>query len=330
MDIIDKLKEADLKGRGGGGFPTGLKWEAVKKAKGDKKYVVCNGSEGEPNVFKDGYILENYPEDLIKGIDIAMKEVGAFSAYLYLNKDYYEKYKDGLEKIIGNRPIILFKKMAGYIGGEESAACELIEGRPAQPRRKPPFLSEVGLFGCPTLMNNIETFYYASKINEGKYEKTRLYSINGDVDNPGVYELSESLTAEEVLRKTDNYPSFDFFAQIGGGASGEIVLPEELNKPVSGAGSITVYNKEKTDVYDLMEKWADFFHNGNCDKCLPCREGSFRVYEIIKSRNIDYDVLRPLFDSLRDTSFCPLGRSIPTPFVGLIEKVIKRNGENKI
>ncbi|MDD4531686.1 MAG: NADH-ubiquinone oxidoreductase-F iron-sulfur binding region domain-containing protein, partial [Candidatus Pacebacteria bacterium] len=303
-DIIEKLKEAGLKGRGGAGFPTATKWELVKKAKGENKYVVCNASEGEPDVFKDGYIIENHPEDLVNGIDIAMKAVGAGTGYIYINKDYYKKFKNVLIAAIGDRNIILFEKKARYIGGEETAAVESIEGKRAEPRKRPPFLTDYGLFGCPTLMNNVETFYYASKIDKGEYEKTRFYSVNGDVSNPGVFELPEDMTTFQVLRKTENYPSADFFVQVGGGASGEIMLPEELNRPVTGAGSITVYDKEKTDVFALMKKWAEFFHVGNCDKCVPCREGAFRIYEMVKKKKLDYEVLDNLFFTLKESSFC--------------------------
>ncbi|MFA5310669.1 MAG: NADH-ubiquinone oxidoreductase-F iron-sulfur binding region domain-containing protein [Candidatus Paceibacterota bacterium] len=323
-DIIEKLKEAGLKGRGGAGFPTATKWELVKKAKGDRKYVVCNASEGEPNVFKDGYIIEKYPEDLVNGIDIAMKAVRADTGYIYINKDYYKKFKDRLLEVIGKRNIILFEKKARYIGGEETSAVESIEGKRAEPRKRPPFLTDYGLFGCPTLMNNVETFYYVSKIDKGEYQKTRFYSVNGDVVNSGVFELPEDMTIFQVLRKTENYPAVDFFVQVGGGASGEIMLPEELNKPVTGAGSITIFDKNKTDVFDLMQKWAEFFHIGNCDKCVPCREGAYRICEMVKTRKLDYEVLDSLFLSLRESSFCALGRGIPVPFQSLIEKVIKR------
>ncbi len=322
-DIIEKLKEAGLKGRGGAGFPTATKWELVKKAKGSQKYVVCNASEGEPNVFKDGYIIKNYPGELINGIDIAMKAIGADTAYLYLNKNYYKDFKAKLEEVIGKKNILLFEKKARYIGGEETSAVESIEGKRAEPRKRPPFLTDYGLFGCPTLMNNVETLYHVSKISKGEYNKTRFYSVNGDVINPGVFELPEDMTIFQVLKKTDNYPSFDFFVQVGGGASGEIMLPEELNKPATGAGSITVYNRKKTDVFELMQKWAEFFHTGNCDKCVPCREGAFRIYEMVNKRKLDYEMLDALFLSLRESSFCALGRGIPTPFQSLIEKVIK-------
>ncbi|MFZ3057781.1 MAG: NADH-ubiquinone oxidoreductase-F iron-sulfur binding region domain-containing protein [Minisyncoccales bacterium] len=321
--IIEKLKESGLKGRGGGGFPVGLKWELAKKAKGNIKYVICNASEGEPNVFKDGYILRNYLNEVIDGIDIAMKTISAETGYIYINSNYYKEMKESIESAIGQRKIIIFEKKAKYIGGEETAICETIEGKRTEPRKKPPFLTDNGLFGCPTLMNNVETFYYVSKIAHNKHEKKRFYSVNGDVENPGVYELPEEMTIFEVLKKTGNYPSFDFFAQIGGGASGEIMIMEELNKPVTGAGSITIYNKKKTNVFALMERWAEFFHLGNCDKCVPCREGAYRLYEMVKTKKLDYDVLDELFLSLRESSFCALGRGIPVPFISLIEKVIK-------
>jgi len=322
--IIEKLKESGLKGRGGGGFPVGLKWELAKKAKGKVKYVICNASEGEPDVFKDGYILRNHLKEVIDGIALAMKTIGAETGYLYINSKYYEEMEENLRAEIGKRKIIIFEKKAKYIGGEETAICESIEGKRAEPRRKPPFLTDCGLFNCPTLMNNVETFYYISKIAKGSYEKKRFYSINGDVENEGVYELPEEMTIFEALKKTGNYPAFDFFAQIGGGASGEIMIMEELNRPVTGAGSITIYNKKKTDVFALMEKWAEFFHLGNCDKCVPCREGAFRIYEMVKKRKLDYDILDSLFLSLRESSFCALGRGIPVPFISLIEKVIKK------
>ena len=322
-DIIEKLKEAGLKGRGGAGFPTSTKWELVKKAKGNNKYVICNASEGEPNVFKDKHIIEKYSEDIVNGIEIAMRAIGANKAYIYLNKDYYKEFKNKLEEVIGERNIVLFEKKARYIGGEETSAVESIEGKRAEPRKRPPFLTDYGLFGCPTLMNNVETFYHVSKIAKGEYNKTRFYSVNGDVNNSGVFEFPEDMTIFQVLKKTENYPSFDFFVQVGGGASGEIMLPEELNRPVTGAGSITVFNRKKTDVFVLMKKWAEFFHVGNCDKCVPCREGAFRIYEMVKSGKLDYELLDSLFLSLRESSFCALGRGIPTPFQSLIEKVIK-------
>ncbi|MFA5087291.1 MAG: NADH-ubiquinone oxidoreductase-F iron-sulfur binding region domain-containing protein [Candidatus Paceibacterota bacterium] len=321
-DIIEKLKQANLTGRGGAGFPTGLKWESVVRADGDQKYVICNASEGEPNVFKDGFILENYAQDVIDGMVLAMETINATEAYLYLNPNYFEKYENKLKQLIGEKPIKLFKKPHYYIAGEETVICNLIEGKKMEPRQRPPFISTSGLFGCPTLMNNVETFYYASKINKGEYKNTRFYSVNGDVKNPGVYELPETATINEVLKQTDNLPEFEFFAQVGGGAVGEILLGNEMDKPAKGAASITVYNKQTADPFAIMENWADFFLNGNCDKCAPCREGIYRIKEIIKQREIKQNELELLFETLEKASFCALGRGAAAPFRGIINKVL--------
>lgn len=321
-DIIEKLKQSNLTGRGGAGFPTGLKWESVAKAEGSQKYVICNASEGEPNVFKDGFILENYMEEVVKGMVLAMETIGASEAYLYLNPDYFEKYKEKLENLITGKNIKLFKKPYYYIAGEETVICNLIEGKKMEPRQRPPFISTSGLFGCPTLMNNVETFYYAYKINQGEYNGTRFYSINGEVKNPGVYELPENLTIKDVLTQTDNMPDFDFFMQVGGGAVGEILLGNELDKQAKGAASITIYNKQNTDFYKLMENWADFFLEGNCDKCVPCREGIYRLKQLILQKNFKKQELEILFNTLEKASFCALGRGAATPFRGLINKVL--------
>lgn len=321
MNIINELKKWDLKGRGGAGFPTWQKWEAVKKAKSDKKYIICNASEGELHVFKDKYILENYPEEVISGIKLALREIKNSEAIIYLNHNYFDGLKGVLTPLISNLPIILFKKPDKYIAGEETALLEVIEGKRAEPRLKPPFPTESGLFGKPTLINNVETFYCVSKIAKGEYKKTRFYSIEGDIQNKGVFELSEVATIEEILKTTQNYPDFDFFVKVGGGACGQIFLNSELGNSVCGMGSILVCKKNKENVLSLMQEWIDFLHKGNCDKCLPCREGVFRLKEMIKSGNLDKDLLSDLFFTMQETSFCALGKMIPVSFKGLIEKV---------
>ena len=326
-DLISKLKDSKLVGRSGSGFPTGLKWELVKKASlpsGGKKYIVCNAAEGEPDIFKDKFILEKYPEEVVNGIKLALKTVGAKSAYIYLNPEYYKKIEPALKKIIGKSPIIVFKKpLPKYIGGEETAVIEVIEGKRMEPRVRPPYVTEVGLFDCPTIVNNVETFYYVSKIAKDKYEKTRFYSITGDIKNKGVYELPEKSSIEKILNESSNYPDFDFFVQVGGGACGEILLPKELKGSVCGSGSIIVFNRKKTNVMALMKKWAKFFHEGNCDKCAPFREGAYRISEMLKTGKIDKKILDDLFFVLEKTSFCSLGKGIPTPFRDAINKLLK-------
>ena len=322
MDIVSKLKENKLYGRGGAAFPTGLKWQMVKSAKAKKKYIICNASEGEPNVFKDGFILENYPEEVIKGIEIALETIDNSSAYIYLRKDYYKEFKKTLEKLIGNLPIKLFKKTGGYLAGEETSVFETIEGKRPEPRIRPPFPPQAGLFGCPTLINNTETFYQVAKIAKNQYKKTRFYSISGQVKNKGIYQLSESWSIEKILKETKNWPDFSFFIQSGGGASGEILLSDELNQPVKGLGAIIIFDRKKTNHFSLMKKWVDFFLQANCDKCVPCREGVYRIAEMLEKDKIDKKTLEDIFFVLEETSFCALGRGVVVPLRSLIEKIL--------
>jgi NADH:ubiquinone oxidoreductase subunit F (NADH-binding) len=321
-NIVQKLKEQNLLGRGGAGFPAWQKWEIAKNTVSAKKYIICNGSEGEPGVFKDGFILENYPEAVVMGVKIALKEINNSSAYIYLRKDYYKKFKLKLEKLIKDFPIVIFQENGGYLAGEETTLISDIEGKKRlEPKMKPPFPPQSGLFGCPTIVNNVETFYFISKIASDDYKKTRFYSISGDVKNKGVFELPEDYPISEVLSKTKNYPDFDFFIQVGGGASGEILLKEELSRTACGAGAIIVFNKKKTNLLSLMKKWADFFTKENCDKCVPCREGIFRIFDMLKKGKIDQNQIKDIFFVLRETSFCALGKSAVIPFESLLNKI---------
>ncbi|MFA5126389.1 MAG: NADH-ubiquinone oxidoreductase-F iron-sulfur binding region domain-containing protein [Patescibacteria group bacterium] len=320
-EIIEKLKAANLLGRGGASFPTWQKWEIVKNCKADKKYIVANGSEGEPATFKDGYILEHYPADLINGLKIALDIIDHAEAFIFLNKKYYEQYKSRLESLIGDLPIKVFKESGGYLSGEETMVCQEIEKGLLRPRQKPPFTAQVGIFGKPTLINNIETFYYVAKIAQDDYKQTRFYSISGHVKHPGVYELPVAYDINKVLLESDNWPVGDFFVQAGGGASGEILLPQELHVPTPGGGVIVVYDRKKTDPYKLLVQWADFFIAENCDKCTPCREGIYRLREMFRKRKIDKGVLDDMIFVLENTSFCPLGKMAALPCKSLIKKL---------
>ncbi|MDD4661724.1 MAG: NADH-ubiquinone oxidoreductase-F iron-sulfur binding region domain-containing protein [Candidatus Pacebacteria bacterium] len=315
MNIIEKLKLAELKGRGGAGFPTYLKWESVLNAKAPKKYIICNAAEGELDLKKDKYILENYLKDVLFGIEIALKTIDNSLAYLYLNKEYYSLIKNKID----NPKIILIEEDNGYIGGEESTAINVIEGKAPEPRKRPPYVSEKGLFGMPTLVNNVETFYYVSKIEKGEYDKERFYMIVGENIKGGVYELKEDMTIREILKQTNNYLEEPFYVQSGGGSCGEILVEEEFDKPVCGEGFIRVISY-KEDPYKIMEKWATFLMEGNCDKCTPCREGTYRILEMVQNKNLKG--MEEIFSVLEKTSFCALGRGIPTSFRSLINKVI--------
>ncbi|MBU2545458.1 hypothetical protein KKC65_03370 [Patescibacteria group bacterium] len=321
-NILSELKKYNLLGRSGSGFPTALKWELVKKAKGEKKYIICNCSEGEPKSFKDKFILENYPEIIIEGIKTALNFIDNSSAFIYLKKDYYTKFSKKLKKLIKGLPVEIVKKRGGYLGGEETVICQALEGKRIEPRIKPPYPVESGLWNSPTLVNNAETFYCIGKIAKKEYQRTRFYTISGDIKNRGVYELPEKYTIKEILKETKNYPDFNFFIQSGGGVMGEILLSKELDKQVQGIGSIVVFNS-KTDPFNLMKEWSQFFLAENCDKCTPCREGIYRINEMLNSKKIDREVLNDIFLVLKETSLCPLGSNAYKPFETLIKKIIK-------
>ena len=322
-DIIAEIDKYKLLGRSGSCFPTGLKWETVKNYKADKKYIICNGSEGDPANFKDGFILRNYPEKVIEGIKIALGTIDNSSAYIYLRKDYFKEFGEKLKNLSFGSPITLFEKKGGYLAGEETVVCEVIEGRRPEPRLKPPFPAEAGLWGYPTLVNNVETFYAVAKISDATYEKKRFYSVSGDVEKSGVYELPEDWSVRKVLEETGNFPGFDFFVQVGGGASGEILLSDELNCKIEGMATIIVFNAKETEPFALMKKWTDFFLKENCDKCTPCREGAFRINELVEKKEIDDKILEDLFFVLENTSFCPLGKGMVIPFRSLVNKLLK-------
>jgi len=323
INIIEKLEKAKLLGRGGASFPTSKKWEVVKKISSKKKYIVCNCSEGEPSVKKDGYILKHYPKQVIEGIKLALETINNSEAYLYLRKDYYSRYKDKLKKLIKDLPITIFKEKGNYLSGEETSLCEEIEGKEGRPRQKPPYPSQSGIYNCPTLINNLETFCMVSKIYNNEYKKTRFYTLSGDIKNPGVYELPISYSIKKILEETNNLPKKDFFLQIGGGMSGEVILPKEMNRKVRGSGSIIIYDRKNTDPYELMRRWVNFFLIQNCDKCTPCREGVYRIYEMLKENKIDKKTLNDLFLVMDQSSFCALGAMIVIPFKSLTNKVLK-------
>lgn len=330
--ILNKIKKVKLVGRGGACFSTATKWDMVKKAKGERRFVVCNASEGEPGVKKDFYILKNHPEKMIDGMKIAIDFLGAEKGYIYINKIYHKKYSKNLENLIGDAPIEFFVKPAdsGYIGGEESSALNAIEGKRIEPRPRPPFPTTNGLWNCPTLINNVETFYNVSLIASSEYEHKRFYTISGDCLYDGVYAFPDDWTMQKILKETKNYPDFPFFAQVGGGASGEVLASSQLKRQASGAGSITVYSIIKHKPTDLIKKWLEFFINESCGKCVPCREGVYRLLEISRSKDPDWQLFGELLDNLSETAFCGLGCVVPIPIKSYVNNVLEKMPESKI
>ncbi len=329
-NIIQKIKESGLTGRSGSEFPTWLKWQAVKNAQASIKYVICNASEGEPKVHKDRHILEYWPDRVIDGMKIALKTVKAKTGYIYLNPDYYPILKPILSKLIWNLPIEIFKKPHGYLMGEETVLLNIIEGKKAEPRIRPPYPTTSGLYNKPTLINNVETLYAVSQIAKNEYENNRFVSVEGAVKHKGVFEVPEKTSVKEILKQTNNLPDFNFFAQVGGGASGTVFLSDQLNQPVKGTGSIIVYNYKATNPLLLMKQWTKFFMKNNCDKCTSCREGVYRINEILENKKTiskitnpeDLQTLKDIFLVLETTSLCPVGKMVTFPLKSAINKLL--------
>ncbi|MEI8361313.1 MAG: NADH-ubiquinone oxidoreductase-F iron-sulfur binding region domain-containing protein [bacterium] len=335
-DLLLKLKKANLVGRGGASYPVWQKWQAVNDAilnplaVGDSgqagKFVVCNCSEGEPGVHKDGYIISHHAERIINGMKLAIEYLGAKQGIFYLNSNYYRNFKKLLENEIvkSGAPIVLFEKLhiAGYIGGEETTLLNVIEGGRPEPRLRPPFPTTHGLWNQPTLVQNVETYYDISLVASNEYESKRFIGVTGDCMFEGVYEFLATSTIEEVLKATKNYPNFDFFVQIGGDGSGEILNHKQLKVPASGCGSIHVYSVMKYRPHELIQGWVRFFKNESCGKCTPCREGTNRLVNILAESRPDWSMIKMLLDNLRDTAFCGLGMAVPIPIETYIKNVI--------
>lgn len=348
---LEEVKLSGLAGRGGAGFSTGVKWEMVAKQKGEK-YFICNLDESEPGTYKDRLIAENNPHLLLEGIILSALTIGAKKAYIYLNGNY-EKAREILERAISEAQehnflgarilkskysleIEIFSGAGAYICGEETALINSMEGNRGEPKMRPPYPTECGLFGKPTVVNNAETIANVPWIikNGGKkYLKcaTRLFVLGGAVRKRGVFEAPVSTTIKKVIEELgggmQNGKEF-WFAQIGG-ASGRLVLKKELGSrlvcgkssaethcnasPQMGSGAILVVDKT-ANIYDLLLSWTGFFRRESCGKCVPCREGTFRLNEIAQRladgeiSDRDKEAISDILWTLENTTFCPLGK----------------------
>ena len=324
-DIIQKIKDSHLSGRGGASFPTYLKWKQFKQSKAKEKYIVCNGSEGEPGVLKDGYILENYLEEFISGLKLALDFFGAKKVIIYLNHNYYHRFKKDLENSIGKKLIEIFEKpdLASYVGGEETAMLNTIEGERAEPRLKPPYPGERGLSDFPTLVNNVETFYDIFLISKGRYKGNRFFTLSGDITKPGVFSFPEHYSIEKVLHEASVYPDFDFFVQVGGGANGKFFDKDDFNHEVGGAGAIVIYDKQKTKSFELIKKMSLFFKKESCGQCVVCREGAYRLSNILKEKEPNLELVSDIIFSLENSSFCALGSGLAYSIRTYFENILK-------
>ncbi|MFG2640039.1 NADH-ubiquinone oxidoreductase-F iron-sulfur binding region domain-containing protein [Streptomyces sp. NPDC048370] len=344
--VIREVTESGLVGRGGAAFPTGRKWQATAAQPDGPHYVVCNADESEPGTFKDRVVMEGDPYALVEAMTVAGYAVGAHRGYLYLRGEYpraYERLTHALDEarargLLGDDVLgsgfafdIEIRRGAGaYICGEETALFNSIEGYRGEPRSKPPFPVEKGLFGKPTAANNVETLVNVLPILTRGAEafragETKLFCVSGNVARPGVYELPFGATLGELLDLAG--PPDTLRAVLLGGAAGGFVRPDELDIPLTfegtraagttlGSGVVLVLD-ESVDLPRILLRIAEFFRDESCGQCVPCRVGTVRQEEAlhrVKDRTgaaagADIALLREVGQTLRDASICGLGQT---------------------
>ena len=344
--VIEEVKTSDLRGRGGAGFPCGLKWELAGKAQGDEKYVICNADEGEVGTFKDRYILENDPFTLIEGIAIAAYAIGAKQGYIYLRAEYHYLL-DLLMNAIGqvrergflqHVDIDIREGAGAYICGEESALMDSIEGKRGEVRYRPPFPPSRGLWEKPTIINNVETLmnitqiilngaHWFNQIGTERSKGTKVFSVSGDVKKPGVYELVLGSRLKELVEELALAEKVKM-VQVGG-ATGRIVPYEMIDTPLAfedilGSGAVIVFDKSR-DVIDIVYRTMQFLAEECCGKCAPCREGTEVMVEILerfsRGEGLESDtrVLQEVASVMMLSSLCGLGQAAPIPVIDSLQ-----------
>ncbi|HOW85873.1 MAG TPA: NAD(P)H-dependent oxidoreductase subunit E [Candidatus Aminicenantes bacterium] len=346
--VIDEVKRSGLLGRGGAGFPTGLKWEFCRREKAAQRYVVCNGDEGEPGTFKDRVILTELPRLLFEGLAVAGYAVGASTGILYLRSEY-AYLRDHLEEVLAGlrRDGLLGPKAAGsasfdfdiviksgagaYVCGEESALLESAEGKRGEPRDRPPFPVSVGYRDMPTTVNNIETLATAARILEegaawfkamGTVQSagTKLLSVSGDCSRPGVYEVEYGLTLADLLEMAGGTGAQA--VQVGG-PSGACVAPAGFGRRIcfsdlATGGSVIVFGPGR-DLFEVVGNFLEFFIEESCGWCVPCRAGNVllrKKFEKIARGLASAEDLREIEEwgrLIKSTSRCGLGQTSPNP-----------------
>ncbi|WGK69580.1 NAD(P)H-dependent oxidoreductase subunit E [Candidatus Haliotispira prima] len=355
-DVISELTNSQLRGRGGAGFMTGLKWDICRRAEGEEKVIICNADEGEPGTFKDRVLLTKAPEQVILGMLIASYSVGATEGILYLRYEYnyLHCYLENIlsdmrtQNLLGKN--ILGKKgfdfdirvhlgAGAYICGDESALIESCEGKRGTPRVKPPFPVQKGYKGKPTIVNNVETFANVGRISEkgvkfylslgtANSSGTRLISVSGDVRQPGIYEIEWGITLDEVLEKVG---AVDPKAVQISGPSGECVSAKLDGKRVfsyqdlSCNGSLMVFNSQR-DILDIVRHYMQFFVNESCGICVPCRVGNVELLKKIQlfvdGKAVENDIEEIISWSkiVRSGSRCGLGTTSPKSIMQTIDR----------
>jgi len=337
-EVINEIKASGLLGRGGAGFPCGLKWEGARKAPGNEKYVICNADEGEVGTFKDRYILEGDPFTLVEAMAIAGYAIGAKRGYIYLRVEYHHLF-DLLRNAINQAKqsgflddfdIEIREGAGAYICGEESALMDSIEGKRGESRYRPPFPTTVGLWGEPTIINNVETLMnipqiilngasWFSQMGTERSKGTKVFSVSGDVQKPGVYELVMGSHLRELVEELALAEDIKMI-QVGG-ATGRIIPYGMIDTPLAfetilGAGAIIVFDRSR-DVIDIVYRTMEFLTEESCGKCTPCRQGTEVVMEILerfyRGEGLKKDIkdLEDLSSVMVLSSLCGLGQAAP-------------------
>jgi len=373
--VIDEVKKSNLRGLGGAGFPTGMKWGFIPAANPKPKYLVINADEGEPGTFKDKYIMELDPHALLEGIIITCYAIASHKAYVYIRGEYLksierlqgaidEAYKNGFlgKGIMGTTfdlDVVIHQGAGAYICGEETALLESLEGKKGFPRLKPPFPAVVGLFGCPTVINNVETVscvapiilngaeWYA-KLGCEKNGGNRLFCVSGHVSKPGVYELPNGTTLREIIYEHAGgirRQGRKLKAVIPGGISAPILTADQIDVKMdfdslkaigsmAGSGGIIVMD-DSTDMVWAAMVAARFFAHESCGQCSPCREGSGWVYRLVKriyhgeGRPHDLANLPGIVNNIGGNTICAFGDAV-TMSVGSYVSKFRHEFEKKI
>lgn len=367
--ICKTVLESGLRGRGGGGFPTGLKWDLTRKVQGDKKYVICNADEGDPGAFMDRSVMEGNPHSVIEGMMIAAKAIGADEGYIYVRAEYplaVKRMRKAIadaealgvlgDDIFGSGKSFKLHVMEGagaFVCGEETALMASIEGLRGMPRPKPPFPAQSGLWGCPTVINNVETLASVPMIilkgsdnyrsvGTQKSPGTKTFAVTGHVANTGLIEVPFGTTLREiifnigggVLNSKGEIDNDGFKAAQIGGPSGGCLTAEHLDLPIDfdslkgagamvGSGGLVVMNKQ-TCMVSVARFFMQFTQNESCGKCTPCREGTRQMLALlddIMEGNADentLDLLEETAKTVQKASLCGLGKTAPNPVLSTL------------
>ena len=355
VDIVSEVRDSGIRGRGGAGFPTGVKWGMIPEGPHKKVYLLCNADEGEPGTFKDRQIMEYNPHLLIEGMAIAARAIGSRRSYIYIRGEF-EWIADILETaideakadgLLNELEITVHRGGGSYVCGEETALIESIEGKRGHPRSKPPFPTVEGLYGCPTIVNNVETLAsipYIIAQGAGDFRQLgftdnygfKLFSVSGHVHKPGVYEFPMGVPFSELLEAAGGVKG-RLKAAIVGGLSTPILTSTELDDLTMdyescrkhgtslGSRGVIVINDEAS-IPELAYRAAVFYDSESCGKCTPCREGSGIITEILKKivagkgENKDLDKILFITRHIQDLGFCPVGRGLSDAVKTMVEK----------